>query len=300
MARGAPRVAYIASVERSGSTMLDLLIGAQGEGVVSLGEVRLALIGLRRDPGAVLGWRCTCGEVVAGCPLWGALAERTRDRWPARDDTAYAALLELVAEQHGSGCVVVDSSKSAGFLERVSPVAGDLRLVRLTRDVRSWVPSGRRLHYPDGPGVLLRRARSRRDLGLAARATTPGLYLRWYRKNRILDQAAAATGAPVLAFGHEQLLAAPVEAVAEVLRFLDIPVPAAGPNLDTTRNRGHLVSGNLVRHTPELRRTVRADVRRLAEPPGIPWPSLLRPVMRYNAQAVYGGPAGPGGSTLGT
>lgn len=283
------RVAYVASVEHSGSTILDLLIGAQGEAAVSAGEVRLALIGARRDPDDVAAWPCTCGRLAGECELWGEVFARLASLpHPVHDGDAYSVLLEVVEERFGPDRVLVDSSKDERFLARVRPVIDDLVILRLTRDVRSWTPSGRRLHYPDGPWRMALAARDARSVGLAARATTPGLYLRWYRKNRGLDRAVAAAGAPVLRLGHEEMLADPAGVLAAVLNFVGLDGDPERVVLDTTRQPGHVISGNAVRHHPERRQRVMGDLGWLADPPGLPWPSLLRPIMRYNAEAVYG------------
>lgn len=56
---------YIAGYGRSGSTLLDLMLGSCDE-VVSLGEVGNAWEQLSQS-----GLRCSCGELYSDCPQWG-------------------------------------------------------------------------------------------------------------------------------------------------------------------------------------------------------------------------------------
>jgi hypothetical protein len=60
------RIVYVVGKGRSGSTLLDDLLGTV-PGVASLGELRLLW-----SRGFTEGYRCACGELVAECPVWSA------------------------------------------------------------------------------------------------------------------------------------------------------------------------------------------------------------------------------------
>ena len=61
---------YIASDVRSGSTLLDMLIGAHSQ-VVSLGEIHYLRDHFRKEgTGYSWNWRCTCGQDFNLCPFW--------------------------------------------------------------------------------------------------------------------------------------------------------------------------------------------------------------------------------------
>lgn len=130
------RIVYVVGKGRSGSTLLDDLLGTV-PGVASLGELRLLW-----SRGFTPGYRCACGELVAECPVWSgavvdalgatspeALAEvdalqdrvqswahvpRLLARGPGDDDRALGAVLGRL---YGSlvdrlaADVLVDSSK---------------------------------------------------------------------------------------------------------------------------------------------------------------------------------------------
>jgi hypothetical protein len=66
-----PTVLYIAGLGRSGSTLLDLLLG-ELDGYVSTGELR----GLWRY-GLGEGWTCGCREPIRSCPFWRPVLERS-------------------------------------------------------------------------------------------------------------------------------------------------------------------------------------------------------------------------------
>lgn len=177
------RLVYIAGYGRSGSTILDIILGSH-PAVCSVGEVAFLL-----EEMSLSCRRCACGQPYRTCPFWGDLLDelelrdsphivakrlrRTESRWGlARHvlgvggtdrDRAYGALqrgiFEYVRRRSGSP-VVVDSSKSAGWtagrplaLERL---AGEevylLHLVRsgaettwsVVRHGSNWAAEGRR------------------------------------------------------------------------------------------------------------------------------------------------------------
>lgn len=166
-----PRLLYVAGWGRSGSTLLDRVLG-QVPGFVSLGEVReLWQRGLRENR------PCGCGEPFLDCEFWGQVGTRAfggwgeldldealrlrnsidrgwtapilaRGRgWPAFEARVdrYLALLRPLyrAIQDVSGAsVIIDSSKLPMHALLLLRLPLDMRIVHLTRDSRgvafSW------------------------------------------------------------------------------------------------------------------------------------------------------------------
>jgi Sulfotransferase family len=169
------KVVYITGAGRSGTTLLDILLG-ELDGFFSAGEMRWLWWGYLNN------WRCGCNLPLKECPVWTSiltrvygtpptdeLVRRTMKQqqtavrlhylprilakraghptgWPDLDvciDTA-SKLYRSIAEETGSR-VIVDSSKNA-------PEAGLLRLVpgletyvlQLTRDPRAVANSQKR------------------------------------------------------------------------------------------------------------------------------------------------------------
>jgi UDP-N-acetylglucosamine transferase subunit ALG13 len=179
-ARG-PRILFVAGWGRSGSTLLDRMLG-QLPGVFSAGELRDVW-----QRGVLEDRRCGCGERFSACPVWTEIGRRAFGGWDAIDvlelqrlrrrldrpwrslDLAVAGRVPGVADDarryvdalerlylgihEATGAeVIVDSSKiptSAMLLRRIPGV--DLRMVHLVRDPRGVVHSWqRRVARPDG------------------------------------------------------------------------------------------------------------------------------------------------------
>jgi hypothetical protein len=171
-------VLYIGGSGRSGSTLLDLMIGQVG-GCCSVGE--LSSIWIR---GLVENELCGCGTPFGSCPFWSQVGEEAFGGWnrvdPKRigrlqatvDRTRYIPLMlaptapalyrarmaryaEVLGRLYGAihrvsgAAVIVDSTKrpSTGFLLRKVPRL-ELRLIHLVRDSRgvahSWTKEVRK------------------------------------------------------------------------------------------------------------------------------------------------------------
>lgn len=261
-----PVVLFIGGYGRSGSTLLDRLLGAYGPGVVSAGEVRhVWREGLLEDR------RCGCGTAFSRCPFWQAvlseafgpsgpppaeelvalqsavdrswripqLATRRPGRF-ADDLAAYtdvlARLLRAVASVADAG-VVVDSSKdpSHGWILRAAPGV-DLRVLQLTRDPRavawSWQ---RRRHHPGSGQDMDRFNPARTAVGwLAVNGLVAGL---------------RRTGLPSTSVRYEDLVARPADVVGDILRLVGEDPATAAPLRGGRAHlpEDHTVAGNPIR-----------------------------------------------------
>jgi Sulfotransferase family len=184
------KVLYIAGSGRSGSTLLDRILG-QLDGFFSVGELHnLWGRGLLADR------RCGCGLPFSSCPTWAAILRRAfggpdgvdarrmaalsrESTGPRRLPTLLARgvrhthtdpglatyqetlgrLYQAVAQE--TGCrVIVDSSKAPLYAEQLRTLPGvDLYLVHLVRDPRATAHSfQRKKQLPDfGDGRLMQR-----------------------------------------------------------------------------------------------------------------------------------------------
>jgi hypothetical protein len=170
-----PKVLYIAGSSRSGSTMLDLLLG-ELDGYVATGELRNLW-----GHGLVEGWLCGCREPIRSCPFWRSVLEqagldgvepawvdetqrlhvrlRLRPlvriwlfrRFGLRLPPRLASYRKLMADLYGgvvdvSGArVVVDSSKRPVNVMLLAACADvDLFVLHLVRDPRAVANSWRR------------------------------------------------------------------------------------------------------------------------------------------------------------
>ncbi|HEY6566881.1 MAG TPA: sulfotransferase, partial [Actinomycetota bacterium] len=168
------KILYIAGSGRSGSTILDNILG-QIDGFVSVGEVRFVW-----ERGVVEDRTCACGQPFSQCPFWrGVLADAGVDRpedaqrmlhllahgtrarqiprmmGPRSVRHRFVRQLHQLAERlsgvyraigdRSQARVIVDSSKLPTYGWWLQQMAGvDLRVVHLVRDPRATAYSWRR------------------------------------------------------------------------------------------------------------------------------------------------------------
>ena len=234
-------VLFIGGMGRSGSTLLDRMLGS-APGVVSVGEIRKFW---RR--GAVANELCGCGERIRSCPFWRAVADeafggfdvpgldaiaaaedrllvplrkalplrfallrRGRD---AQDFEMFAEarlkLIRAVAKVSGAS-LVIDSSKGPLYGAALGQVEGlDVRAVHLVRDSRavafSWlkVKEVRRV-----PG----------QLDYMPRISARDAALQWITKNLQMESLWVFTGRR-MRLHYEAFVERPEWWVRRVLRF---------------------------------------------------------------------------------
>ena len=84
-------ILYVASDTRSGSTMLDYILGDNPH-VVSVGEIRFLHSHIvESGVGHSYGWKCSCGEKLKQCDFWGAVIREyeSEGRNVEKDETSY-------------------------------------------------------------------------------------------------------------------------------------------------------------------------------------------------------------------
>lgn len=169
---GRTTVAYILGWGRSGSTLLDTLLGGV-DGIFSAGELRFLW-----QRGLIDGRKCGCGRLVAECPVWLGVLDRTfpggrpdiaelldlqsrcaRFRYvlglarssPGRLPEHVQRYTDLLGRLYGSiasetgASVVVDSSKWPTDVALLRLTAGvDIAVVHLVRDPRAVAYSWQR------------------------------------------------------------------------------------------------------------------------------------------------------------
>jgi hypothetical protein len=314
----AVKVLYIAGSGRSGSTVLDRILG-QLDGFFSAGELENLW-----QRGMLAGRKCGCGEPFGACPVWtavlgdafggpdgvdarrmvalgrrrtrpaqvpGALAGRPRR--PDPGTVEYQRTLErlYLAIQRQTGCrVIVDSSKSPLYARLLAGIPSiELYLVHLVRDPRATAYSfQRRKRLPDfGDERLMQRQpplTSARRWGLWQAATE----LLWRgRPDRYLRVR------------YEDFVRAPAEVVGRVAELVgerpaELPFQSdatvwLGPTHSVSGNPNRFATGPVeVRPDDQwVERMGRAD-RLLVT--AVTWPLLLHYRYRLRPVGRWGGP----------
>ncbi len=262
-----PRVLYVAGLGRSGSTLLDRLLGSV-PGVFSGGEISNI-------------WRfgfgdnrpCSCGQLFLDCPFYhevvkeafgdpvqvNALALRDMRvrlmRWrnsiliplglltPGQRRgvrqlaDAEARLYRAIARASGAA-VIVDSSKSAAQAAISRQAVGDFRVVHLVRDSRGRAFSWQRVkRHPLLKDEIVMRVQPARKAAWAWLGISALTELMLRRRGRYLWVP------------YEELTTTPERVLRRVMDFAGIaePVPARGPNGGFELALGHMASGNPMR-----------------------------------------------------
>lgn len=277
------RVLLIRGLGHSGTTILDLALGAHSR-ITGLGEaVRLlekpAPGDHHRGPAQLRGALrherlCTCGKVAAQCPVWGPVLT-----WlPEHDDEPLLVKLNFLLKTLGPSLSsdtlqsgwVVESFQDDFSLPRLDDPSLEVRVIHLTRDVRSWVHS---------------RARDRRAKG----AWLPGLrpLLRWWRLSARHERLLKAAGKPVFRLGYEELALEPEETLRRLCAWLDLDFE--GQMLQPLLFSGsHILSGNRVRFDAQKARSIRYDASWMRVRTGIAQLALLLPWLAdLNRRLVY-------------
>lgn len=273
---GVPTVIYLAGLGRSGTTLIERLLG-ELPGICSVGEVvHLWQRGIAGNE------RCGCGTPFSECEFWQQVGKAAFGGWDGFDEARVAALNEAVARTrhiprltvrpHGryrdalseyvsaytalyeavgevSGCrAVVDSSKHAALAFCLNRTPGvDLRVIHVVRDSRavaySWAKAVRR---PDA------------DTESFMTQWSPwNSAVQWDLQNAALHLL-ARTGGRSLRVRYEDLVSDPVTVVADIAAFAGVAADREALSfLDGGAGRAgwaqlgvhHTASGNPMRFT---------------------------------------------------
>jgi Sulfotransferase family len=264
------KVLFVGAMGRSGSTVLELMLGAF-EGFIGVGELRYIW-----QMGLVENRLCECGEAFAECSFWQEVGAQAFDGWDidpqrvleiksrferhralpalwrretlAQRDSEFAWYIDVLARLYegirtiSGAVVIVDSSKIPPYLFTLQKIPSiDLRLLHLVRDPRgvvySWKKRVARPDVVDGPAYMPTFSTSK-SVGL------------WIDYNGMYH-IAGRMGTPRIFLRYEDFIPAPREGMARVLDFLDVSVPeenlgaTGGPSVPIRGS--HAIGGNPIR-----------------------------------------------------
>lgn len=261
-------IVYIASLAHSGSTLLNLLLGACNN-TVALGEVALSRSALGSD--VALSKSCSCGAPVMDCALWGPVAAQLQRSGKLSYVEYYRLIVEQVERIYASDVAIVESSKTLDPLEGLGGHYADaLRTIYLIRDVRGYIVAARKRCF-----------RKKRRTGFAGMEA-----LRWYRQNRAVKARLDRMGLPYFQLGYEEFCTNPAVVFGQLSSFtgVDFDTTVTTPSLENS----HILRGNRMRKSKTKMSGIRYDDDWRSDP----W--LRRnfwavwPFLRWNNKNVYG------------
>ncbi len=263
-----PHVLYIAGMGRSGSTLLDRLLG-DAPGWASGGE----LADLWRH-GVLEDRLCTCGQHFSACSFWQTMAQvdadllsrenahriaefhdralRTvamrllatpsgRQRFLASAPPDYGNLLHRLYEaycQVSQAPLVIDSSKGPNYLFLLASLANvRVRVLHLLRDPRAVAFSWQRVRIdPGGDGVTMLRYKPHETAAL------------WSVWNWATEYVCHTLDISRMQIRYEELISKPEATVAAIRAFgtaaLDSNPPRRPSLGDEPSAHAHIISGN--------------------------------------------------------
>lgn len=266
------KVAFIASLSHSGSTLLDLIVGGHPK-CVGLGEIARVLIpgpmGLEKTRQVL----CSCGNKMDDCIFWGKVAKALEGKEDLSIKEKYPFVLEIFKEVFGEDHVLVDSSKYVAPLDiwHTMPEI-DLNVLLIIKDVRTYTIS--QLDYD----------KKYRDK-FSVKSIPAYLFWRWYRSNRHLQNFIKNKNIQYYKMGYEELCLKPKFITEKICNFLgQEPDPAM---LSIKQSGSHVIRGNMMRSQSGKREGIMYDHRWFHRREWILSAALFPNIMKFNTEQVY-------------
>ncbi|MQC25829.1 MAG: hypothetical protein DWG76_00035 [Chloroflexi bacterium] len=284
------KVAFITSLSHSGSTLLDLLLGAHPR-IIGLGEIFRVIDSSPQELASEKRMVCSCGDRVGDCAFWKPTVGRLEKLGEASSAQRYQAVLESFERVFGEGYVLVDSSKYPDTLKMVNSLETiDLKAIHLIKDVRGFTVSQREaldpeLKYGFLPRILNSIPLSRLVYSVSIKQPLY-LFLKWYLRNKDTERILQDLAIEQMHLSYEELCAQPQTIMEAVFRFLEVPALAETP-LAPNKSHSHIFMGNQMIADEKKMAEIKYDDRWTQQEDWRRAAKLLPFVMRYNRAVVY-------------
>ncbi len=287
-------VVYIAGVGRSGSTLLEMILG-QIDGFVSVGELRYLWRVLSENH------KCGCGTPIRGCAFWNQVIEAAFGSWASFDPEEILTLRLSVDRLWRNPQLAFPVLRSAAFRRRLDAYGDVLdslyRAITTVSGARYVIDSSKqpshgyllstrdllRVHFihlirdSRAVGHSWRRRRLRPEIHWEERympVFNPAfMLLTWYIETTF-NHYFLSRGRPPLLIRYEDFVTTPRPTITRILDHLgDVPL-RPDPFLSASCIRAvdnHTVSGNPFRF-----RRGAVDIR-----PDTSWQTEMSPLHRY-------------------
>lgn len=258
------KIVYICGLGHSGSTILDMALGAH-PCIVGLGEVNQVLKAEKADfqSQEFTDILCSCGHNMQGCLFWSKVRDNILQSEPTSLTSKYEDLLAIFSSTFGKDKILVDSSKDLPPYLLDLNKNHDLKIVFLVRDFRSWSYS---IHKKKNKKIF----------------TLP---LRWRRKNNKLLSFLKKNDLDYFMLGYEEFALYPDIMLEYLCRYIGVEFNEC--MLRPAGSASHVIRGNSGRADPDKTQAIRYDARWMAST-GAAWLNFLYfPLIAYNNRMVF-------------
>ena len=204
------KIIYLAGLGHSGSTILDMCLGAHPK-IVGLGEIYPVLTKVDKNR-LFNNSTCSCGKKGTDCDFWGSAKALTETNKTAEEK--YLDLISYFTDKYGDETILLDSSKNTYPYLTLLKENFDLKVIFLTRDYRSWIYSR------------------------FSRTKKPMIYLayRWLFENIKLLKILKKRKIPYLKVGYEEFALYPDLILRRISEFLEVAFEETSLNPENTKS----------------------------------------------------------------
>lgn len=230
------KIVYIAGLGHSGSTVLDMSLGANPK-IVGLGEVGAML--LKKDKNRLFEKStCSCGEKGSDCDFWKNARNIIEKNTSINE--RYELLIQHFNHQYKNEKIFLDSSKNSyEYLDYLNKNF-NLKVVFLTRDFRSWAFS--------------RKSRKAKPIFF--------WYWWWFLENQKLLYVLKKYKIQPFFVGYEEFALYPELMFRKILDFLEIDFNEN--MLIPAKTQSHIINGNIARTDSKKKQAIKYDFRWLS------------------------------------
>jgi len=267
------KILFIAGLEHSGSTLLDILLSSHPQ-AVGMGEIH-PLIDKENRKRILKNAHerlCSCGLPFLDCPIWSSYLNFVKKHDDLSYGKKYLRLIDMAFENNQKD-IFIDSSKNTVSFQKLSKSikSGDLLgfelfVIRIVKDVRAWVTSMKKRYGIRGINLW-------KQFNL------------WHNMNMEMDKLIARSGFPNIRIGYEELCfyteyILKIICGAAQIAYID-------EMTDIKNANGHIVAGNPISHHKTKGRRIVYDNRWYFENAINLYYTMRPKAHRYNLQAVY-------------
>lgn len=271
-------IIFISGMGRSGTSVLDLMIGAHPK-YVGVGEAFGLIEPNSKRLADAEGVHCSCGQIATECSFWGEAVHRLRKSDETTASGRYGVFLDVFKEHYGPDRIPVDSSKSITALKALTGTPRvDVKVIYMIRDVRGWTVSlrqqqGQNFKYLPSYQRFLRNIPGR-------------LFWRWYLANKRNQEDIQKLGTAWLQLSYEELCLYPVSSLAKISGFLNEQFTEKVFAFNNAEHHGVLI--NSMRNDERKMSGLFYDSRWFFNQRQWQLPMVLFPnIMKYNNHEVY-------------